>query len=129
MTHAAELLDKSIRRVLVTQIVLTLISAALIFALLGGPQAGAAIYGGGVALIGTWLLGRRISRTPEIVRQGDTASQLGLYAGVLPKFIVTLALLAAGMGWFKLAPIPLIVAFVVAQLGFAINLGSVRRPL
>jgi hypothetical protein len=37
-------------------------------------------------------------------------------------------LLAAGIGWFKLAPIPLIVAFGLAQLGFAINLGSARHP-
>jgi len=51
-----------------------------------------------------------------------------LYAGVLPRFIVTLALLAAGLGGLKLAPIPLIVAFGLAQLGFAINLGSARQP-
>ncbi len=77
--------------------------------------------------MGTWLLGRRVSRTPEIARQGDTGSQLALYAGILPRFIVTLALLAAGIGWLKLAPIPLIVAFGLAQLGFAINLGSARQ--
>ena len=127
MSHAAEILSQGIRRVLVSQIVLTLLTAGAAFALLGSAAALAAFYGGGVALMGTWLLGRRVSRTPEIARQGDTGSQLALYAGILPRFIVTLALLAAGIGWLKLAPIPLIVAFGLAQLGFAINLGSARQ--
>ena len=127
MRHAGEILSQGIRRVLVSQIVLTLLTAGAAFALLGSAAALAALYGVGVALMSTWLLGRRVSRTPEIARQGDTGSQLALYAGVLPRFIVTLALLAAGIGWLKLAPIPLIVAFGLAQLGFAINLGSARQ--
>ena len=127
MSHAAEILSQGIRRVLVSQIVLTLLTAGAAFALLGSAAALAALYGGGVALVSTWLLGRRVSRTQEIARQGDTGSQLALYAGILPRFIVTLALLAAGIGWLKLAPIPLIVAFGLAQLGFAINLGSARQ--
>jgi len=65
---------------------------------------------------------------PETAQQGDAGNQLALYAGVLPRFIVTLALLAVGIGWLKLASIPLIVAFGLAQLGFAINLGSARQP-
>lgn len=128
MSHAAEILSQGIRRVLLSQIALTLLATAAAFALQGSAAALAAFYGGGVALIGTWLLGRRISRTPETVQQGDAGNQLALYAGVLPRFIVTLALLAAGLGWLKLAPIPLIVAFGLAQLGFAINLGSARQP-
>ncbi|MGH8756619.1 MAG: ATP synthase subunit I [Burkholderiales bacterium] len=128
MSHAAEILSQGIRRVLVSQIVLTLLTAAAAFALLGSAAALAAFYGGGVALMGTWLLGRRIARTPETAQQGAAGSQLALYAGVIPRFIVTLALLAVGIGWLKLAPIPLIVAFALAQLGFAINLGSARQP-
>ena len=127
MSHAAEILSQGIRKVLVSQIVLTLLTAGAAFALLGSAAALAARYGGGVALMSTWLLGRRVSRTPEIAQQGDTGSQLVLYAGVLPRFIVTLALLAAGIGWLKLAPIPLIIAFALAQLGFAINLRSARQ--
>ena len=128
MSHAAEILSQGIRRVLVSQIALTLLTAAAAFALLGSAAALAAVYGGGVALMGTWLLGRRISRTPETAQQGDAVNQLALYTGVLPRFIVTLVLLAAGLGWLKLAPIPLIVAFGLAQLGFAFNLGSARHP-
>ena len=128
MSHAAEILSQAIHRVLLGQTALTLLTAGVAFALQDSAAALAAIYGGGVALISTWLLGWRISRTPEIAQHGDTGSQLALYAGVLPRFIVTLALLATGIGWLKLAPIPLIAAFGIAQLGFAINLGMARRP-
>jgi ATP synthase protein I len=128
MSHAAEILSQGIRRVLVSQIALTLLATAAAFALQGSAAALAAFYGGGVALIGTWLLGRRISRTPETAQQGDAVNQLAMYAGVLPRFFVTLALLAVGIGGLKLAPIPLIIVFALAQLGFVINLASARRP-
>jgi ATP synthase protein I len=128
MSHAAEILSQGIRRVLLSQIVLTLLTTAVALVLLGRGAALAALYGGVVALIGTWLLGWRVSRTPETAQLGDAVNQFALYAGVLPRFIVTLALLAAGIGWFKLAPIPLIVTFGLAQLGFAVNLGSARHP-
>lgn len=128
MSHAAGILNQGIRRVLLSQIVLTMLTVVVAFALWGGAAALAALYGGGVALIGTWLLGRRISRTPETAQQGEAGSSLALYAGVLPRFFVTLALLAIGIGGLKLAPIPLIIAFGFAQLGFVINLGSARLP-
>ncbi|HVS26903.1 MAG TPA: ATP synthase subunit I [Burkholderiales bacterium] len=113
---------------MLSQIALTLLTAAAAFALQGSAAALAALYGGGVALIGTWLLGRRVSRTPETAQQGDAGSQLALYAGVFPRFFVTLVLLAVGIGGLKLAPIPLIIAFGLAQLGFVVNLGSARQP-
>jgi len=127
MSHAAEILSQGIRRVLISQMVLTLLTSGAALALLGTAAALAAFYGGGVALISTWLLGRRVSRTPETVTQNNAVNQLALYASVLPRFIVTLALLAAGLGWLKLAPIPLIVAFGLAQLGYVINLASARQ--
>ncbi|HYA20285.1 MAG TPA: ATP synthase subunit I [Burkholderiales bacterium] len=128
MSHAGEILSQGIRSVLLSQVAITFMTAAIAFAFLGSAQAVAASYGGGVALISTWLLGRRISRIPEVNQQGNSINQLTLFAGVLPRFIVTLALLAVGIGWLKLAPIPLIVAFALAQLGFAIVLGITRHP-
>jgi ATP synthase protein I len=128
MSHVAEILSQGVRRVLLSQIAITLSTAAAAFALLDSAAALAACYGGAVALISTWLLGWRVSRTPETAQQGNVRSHLSMYAGVLPRFIVTLALLAAGIGWLKLAPIPLIIAFGLAQLGFAINLGNTRHP-
>lgn len=131
MSYAAEILGKSIRRVLLTQLLLTLAVAAAYLVVEGWPAgrsgALAASYGGALALASTWLLGRRVQRTSDAVRHG-AGSQLGLYAGAAPRFVATLVLLGIGMGWLKLAPIPLIVAFGLAQLGFLINLGATKLP-
>lgn len=128
MSYAAENLRQSVRKVLLVQAVLTLLTGAAFFASLGSGAAFAALYGGAVALISTWLLGRRVQRTPDTPAQGHAGGQLALYAGILPRFIVTLALLGIGIGGLKLLPIPLIVAFAVAQLGFLINLASILHP-
>lgn len=128
MSYAADMLRQTVRRVLLVQAVLTLLTGAAFFALLGSLPAFAALYGGAIALIGTWLLGRRVQRTPETPAQGHSGGQLALYAGILPRFIVTLVLLGIGIGGLKLFPIPLITAFAVAQLGFLINLSSHLHP-
>jgi len=131
MSYAAEVLSKSIRRVLLTQLTLTLAVAAVYLVMEGwtggrGPVL-AALFGGGVAIASTWFLGRRVRRTSDSA-QPNAGGQLGLYAGAAPRFVVTLLLLGVGMGWFKLAPVPLIVAFGLAQFGFLINLGAATRP-
>jgi ATP synthase protein I len=128
MSYAADVLRQSVRRVLLVQAVLTLLTGAAFFAVFGGLAAFAALYGGAIALIGTWLLGRRVQRTPESPEAGHSGGQLALYAGVLPRFIVTLVLLGIGIGGLKLFPMPLITGFAVAQLGFLINLASNFHP-
>ena len=128
MSYAAEMLRQGVRRVLLSQAVLTLLTGAAFFFSLGSGAALAALYGGVIALIGTWLLGKRVQRTPETPAQGYTGGQLALYAGVLPRFIVTLVLLGIGIGGLKLFPMPLIAAFAVAQLGFLVTFASVRHP-
>ena len=43
-------------------------------------------------------------------------------------FVAVLVLLAVGIGALKLAPLPLIIAFAVAQLGFLFHPGSMSAP-
>jgi ATP synthase protein I len=128
MSYAADVLRQSVHRVLLVQAVLTLLTGAAFFAVLGSLAAFAALYGGAIALIGTWLLGRRVQRTSETPAQGHSGGQVALYAGVLPRFIVTLLLLGIGIGGLELFPIPLITAFAVAQFGFLINLARNLHP-
>ncbi len=130
MTYAAAVLSESIRRVLLTQLTLTVVTAAGYLAwyrsAAGLDAVAAAAYGGAVALVGTWLLARRIRRVNDSTSEG-AGGQLVMYTGAAPRFIATLVLLAAGIGWLKLAPIPLILAFGIGQLAFIINSGSARR--
>ncbi|MHB8453328.1 MAG: ATP synthase subunit I [Acidiferrobacterales bacterium] len=131
MSYAAEILSKSIRRVLFTQLLLTLAVAAAYLAIDGlsgrrGPVP-AALFGGAAALASTWFLGRRVRRASEPASL-SAGGQLAFYAGAAPRFVVTIVLLGIGMGWLKLAPVPLIVAFGLAQFGFVINLFAAGRP-
>ncbi len=128
--NSAAALSGSLHRVLWTQFVLTVAAAGAYlvwYGRSGGPAAAlAAMYGGGVALAGTWLLARRVRLAGAPVG-GGAGGQLAMYAGAVTRFVATLVLLAAGIGWLKLAPIPLILAFGLAQLGFLINSGAGSR--
>lgn len=94
----------------------------------GAFEAAAALYGGGITVLNTWWLGRRVQRAGELAREQPERGQLALYAGAVQRFVVTLILLGIGLGWLKLAPIPLILAFAASQLGFLANIGGPDRP-
>lgn len=144
MNYAAEMLQKSVRRVLLTQAVLTLIAAAGFWLTPSGYQASpegwlgglapefvnmlSALYGGAVTLVGTWWLGMRVQRAGEMARDNPRAGQMALYAGSLTRFVGTLVLLGVAFGALGLAPIPLIAAFAIAQLGFVVNVGGGNPP-
>lgn len=141
MSTAAEILNKGIRRVVLSQMVLTVVVAGgfLLFAGWSLPKdpswlpagildALSALYGGGTAILSTWWLGRSVQRAGEVARQNQQSSQWALYAGAVQRFVGTLVLLGLGLGGLKLAPIPLIVAFAVAQFGFIASAGGIKPP-
>ncbi len=144
MGIAAEILNKGIRRVVLSQVVLTLIVAGgfLLFAgkwplskgvswLPAGMSPGivdvlSALYGGGTAILSTWWLGRSVQRSGEM--QDQQRGQIALFAGAVQRFVGVLILLGVALGGLKLAPIPLVVAFAVAQFGFIASVGGVKQP-
>jgi len=142
MSIAAETLNKGIRRVVLSQTVLTLAVAGgfLLFAEgwpppkdsswlpAGALNALSALYGGGATILSTWWLGRSVQRAGEMARQNQQNSQTALYGGAVQRFVGTLILLGLGLGGLKLAPIPLVVAFAVAQFGFIASAGGVKPP-
>lgn len=119
MGDAAVNLQRGIRRVVLSQALLTLMVAIGIWVTHGKFDAVSACYGGGITVLSTWWLGRRVQRAGD-----GTGAQISLYAGAAVRFVTVLVLLGVGIGFLKLAPIPLIIAFAVAQLGFLFNLGS-----
>lgn len=68
-----------------------------------------ALYGGALALLLTWWLGRGVWRSGGLG---------ALYANAITRYAAAMLFLGLGMGVLKLAPFPLIVAFAAAQLGF-----------
>jgi ATP synthase protein I len=109
------------RRVLASQAAITTL-AAIAFTLMGGLQVGAAaLYGGLVALVSTWLLKRRVSRVTEAAGISHGKSMMLIYVGVAQRFLLVLVLLALALSVLKLNPLACIVGFGLSQLGYVIS--------
>ena len=84
----------------------------------GSPEAHAALFGGVCALLNAWLLGRRLRLAAAVAKTSPGQEVTVIYVGALQRFALLLALFVVGMGWLKLNPVPLLVAFGVAQGAF-----------
>ncbi len=90
-----------------------------LYLLLGSsPDAHAALFGGACALLNAWLLGRRLRLAANVAKISPGQEVMVIYVGVLQRFALLLALFIVGMGWLKLNPVPLLVAFGIAQVAF-----------
>lgn len=121
MSHAAVVLRGALRRLLGVQLALTVAVVAAWWASAGPPQALAALYGGGIALVGTLIAGRRIARAGRAATQSPQLGEAEIYIGVVMRFVATLALMALGMGPLRLDPLAILAAFAAAQLGYLFN--------
>jgi len=103
------------------QVFLVIASALAFLIAAGASAAGAAAYGGATALLNAWMLARRVRSASDTALQAPERGALSLYLGAVQRFVTVLALLILGMGWLQLAPLPLIVGFVVGQVGFIVG--------
>lgn len=106
------------RMLLGMQALLIGIVVFLYLVLAGSPEAHAALFGGGCALLNAWLLGRRLRLAADVARTSPGQEVTVIYIGALQRFGLLLVLFVVGMGWLKLNPVPLLVAFGVAQIAF-----------
>ncbi|GAB4508230.1 MAG: hypothetical protein Tsb0026_06600 [Sulfuricaulis sp.] len=110
-----ETLRKGVRRVLLFQTLLTLLVAAAFGVAHGRYDFLSALYGGAVAVLLSGWLGRGVLRSTGLG---------SLYANAITRYGAAMLFLGLGMGVLKLAPLPLIVAFAVAQFGFLADMRS-----
>lgn len=123
MELAAKKLRRGMMRVAAAQVGVTLAVAASFLYLLGWFEAVSALYGGGIAVGMTAWLGRSVHRAGELAHADANGGRAALYVGAALRFVVAGALFALGLGVLRLAPVPIIVAFGLAQFGLLINLG------
>jgi len=120
MNDAVEALRRGIRRVVLAQTLITFSMAAAFWYVRGSGEALGALYGGATALlISTWL-GRGVRRAGVLPHQGVVLG--ALYANAFMRYVAAILLLGLGLGGLKLAPIPLVCAFVAAQFGVLANI-------
>ncbi len=120
MSFAIVVMRRVVYRLIIVQFILTFIVALgyLAFQDLNGFSA--ALYGGIITLSGTLLMAWRISRAGETA--GDKQQgYIEIYIGAIQKFILTLILMAFGMGYLKLDPLAILVGFAISQFSFIAN--------
>ncbi len=106
------------KRLLITQVTLVVAGVLVAFYYKGETGALGAFYGGGVALINSFLLVRRLDRAGEIAKTDPKQSVYMLYFGAIERFVFALIGLGVGLSFFKLDAVPLLATFGVAQLAY-----------
>jgi ATP synthase protein I len=78
----------------------------------------AAGYGGCMAIANVWLANRQVRIAIEVAKTSPGKEINILYASAVQRFILVLTLFAVGMGVIHLPPVPLLISFTVAQVGY-----------
>lgn len=97
------------------------IGAAVAMVNMGEAAAGAAWYGGAVALANTMLLAWGMRRRARAPAQAPRRELAGLIRASMERFLMVALLIAAGLGWMKLMPLPLLAGFALGQLTLVVS--------
>lgn len=87
----------------------------------GQAAAQSALYGGAIVLFNGWITQRRLRAAQELAKIAPGREVTTLYLAAIQRFIFTLIFFALGMGWLELDPIPMLITFGLAQLGYFIS--------
>ena len=120
-------LARDVVRLASAQAALALAVAAAFLIFRDAAAAGGALAGSGIALVLTALHARRVRLATRATRSRPGSETLVLGIGVFERFAVAAGLFALGIGYWKLAPVPMIVGFAVCQVGWFLA-GSLHRP-
>ncbi|MBA3581468.1 MAG: ATP synthase subunit I [Gammaproteobacteria bacterium] len=110
--------------IIATQLVLTLLISALLFGLYDLATAVAGLAGGAISMITTAFLSAKL-----FLRRADFAADRflrRLFAAEIQKIALTVILLYIGIVWLRLAPMPLIVTFMVSLMAYWLALPFLR---
>ncbi len=121
MSHAAKVMRVTVRRVLAIQLLITLGVALTYLVSQGLLAALSALYGGAIALFSSWLMGWRITKAADAAAHDSNQGAFVIYAGVVQRFLLTLVLMALGMGVLKLAPVAILAGYAVTQVAYLFN--------
>jgi ATP synthase protein I len=108
---------------LAVQSTLILVCVVIAWAYWDYNAALAAVYGGAIALANASLLARSVRRAGELAKTDPKLSTYPLYIGAIQRFVLVIAGLGIGLAGFHLSPIPLLLAFGIAQLAYIIVAG------
>jgi ATP synthase protein I len=122
MSYASALLGSGMRRLLVWQAAIVLLIGALVWIRYGRPHGLSLLYGGGLAMIVSALLGWRLQKINASASMMTGFGVMHIYLGAVERFLFVAVGMGAGMGWLRLPPFPMIVGFAAAQAGYLFKL-------
>jgi len=117
-------MQRNIRNLIISQIVIVLLVAAISIVLKDLRHMGSALFGGGILLTNTLLFVLRLKKTGAKTGQ-DFA--LSMYAGAMQRTVITIIGFIIGMGLLGLPPVPQIIAFAAGYFGY-IYAAKVQHP-
>lgn len=107
---------------MMNQAVVAALGAGVAYLLMGGVTvAAAAWYGGTVALLNTMLLAWRMRISGRGVAQEPDRKLIKLIRSSMERFFMVALLLAVGLVWLKLMPLPLLAGFALGQLTLVVS--------
>jgi len=121
MSFALVVMRRVVRRLLIVQLILTFIIALIYLVFNNTNGMIAALYGGFITLAATLLMAWRIGRAGEVAAADKQQGYIEIYIGAIQKFVLTLVLMAIGMGYLKLDPLAILISFAVTQMSFIAN--------
>ena len=128
MDIAVSQLQASAKKVVVLQLIIAVLSAAVFGVVEDGWAALSAFYGSAASLIESWMLRRGVLKANEIARDDPKRGMTVLYFGAVQRFVLVLALLGLGMGLLKMAPLATVIGFGCAQLAYAVVMRKSAHP-
>jgi ATP synthase protein I len=111
-------------KILAVQLLLTIIVAYVFYLYQGQLAAQSASYGGFIVMFNVWMTARRLQAAAKIAKVAPGQEVKMFYLAAMQRFIFTLSFFILGMGWLLLPPIPMLVAFAVAHLGYVFNMSE-----
>lgn len=121
MSYAAQVLRKTLRRLVILQSLLILACAGIYLGVEGGLGALAVLYGGGIALTSTLVSAWRLLRATEAAGDAMHRAMAELYIGAALRLVLVVGLMAVGMAVLRLNPLAVIIGFGAAQIGYIFN--------
>lgn len=117
MSYTVAFLRTGVRRIILWQTLIVLLITGIIGISQNYYSAISLLYGGGAAIIITFLRGWRMQN----LTLGKIAKYQDIFyisLGALERFIAMLISMSIGMGWLRLDPFWIILGFVTAQFGY-----------
>ena len=108
-------------KVIALQAAITAVVGAICYSTQGASALAGVGFGGGLAIIHAWLLGRKVRQATDAAKRQPGSETTVLYIGAIQRFVVTLVGFGIGIGLLKLAPVPLLIAFAAAQAVFFLS--------